>query len=934
MRLAPALVLAALAAGLLAGPARADVAGLLATCKSMQVKDVPSASYRFCDDGVPDAGGTTPNVGAQKAIAVPAAYQGIEGLPAKDAAAALGVPGSDPSGDVALDADLTLPTSAPAAGGYPLVVMMHGCCSGSKRSWESGDLATPGAFADPDLAANEKWHYSNVWFAARGYAVLTYTARGFVDGSNHGSTGETQIDSLRYEINDFQQLVAALVDEPSLRIDPARVVPTGGSYGGGFTWLALTDPFWRSPGGRHVKVVAGAAKYGWTDLVYSLIPTGNHFYDAGAPPATDGSDSGYGPNQVAGIPIRSIIAALFISGRTGIPPGSSHATFPQSVSDAFNCTQTFWPPERSPACQPLLGTVVPDFLATRSAYYRNDFFARVAADPAYRIPIFSAGTHTDPLFPPIEHHRMAARLKAAAADYPIQEHYGDYQHFTQNKAKEWGDLCGADRHVCVTGDYPGGDVDADPGNRVRTGVTTRLNRFLDHYARPVADPSAPTPAFDVTASLQVCSNAPAAGEAPDEPGPAFTAPTYDALTPGVLPLSFTGDQGTTSRVAGNAHALHADPVGNTAANGSECALETQPAGPGVASYESDALPSPATMLGGGIVSARYQASSGSGLQLDARLYDVGPDGRAILVDRGPKRLPEGPVSGTARFQLHGNGWAFAKGHRVRLELAQDDDPYLKASDLPSSMTLSAVQLTLPVRETTYGVAGPNGEAAAGANDRVAPTARIRVPRFASSASRSARFPVRWSGADVGSGVARFRVQVRRVGGRRAGRWRTLAGTAATARTSARFRGAYGRTYAFRVRAVDRAGNAGRWRAASTVVPGSERLRGARYRGPWRRVRARGAFGGRLLTCASRSCALRLTWRGRDLAIIGPRSRGGGRPLVTVDGHARRVSFRARRAAQRRVIFSRRLANRRHELRLRVLGGGRVWIDALAIRARR
>ena len=53
-------------------------------------------------------------------------------------------------------------------------------------------------------------------------------------------------------------------------------MPTGGSYGGGFAWLALTDPMWSSPGGKEMKLAATAPRYGWTDLVYSLVPNGHH----------------------------------------------------------------------------------------------------------------------------------------------------------------------------------------------------------------------------------------------------------------------------------------------------------------------------------------------------------------------------------------------------------------------------------------------------------------------------------------------------------------------------------------------------------------------------------------------------------------------------------------------------------------------------------
>ncbi|MDX6642594.1 MAG: type transport system ATP-binding protein, partial [Solirubrobacteraceae bacterium] len=471
-----------------AAPARADVGStdltaLLAQCSGAMNPNgangqpVSSLSYRFCDDGTPSVGGTTPNTTGANAIRVPAAYRypdpvpagvadrTVDGLPPKDPNGAARVQGTDPvTQTIALDVDITLPTLPAPPGGYPLVVLMHGCCSGSRTSWESGTKSTPGSID----AGGERWHYNNVWFASRGYVVLNYTSRGFVDGNNHGSTGESQLDSLQYEINDYQYLVGLMVDNPALNINPQKVVPTGGSYGAGFTWLAFTDPIWQSPGGKSAKLAAAAPTYGWTDLVYSLIPTGRHFFDFGSPPSLDGSDSGFGPGAVVGIPIRSIIAALFLSGQTGVPSTSTplppHATFPSSVQQAFNCTQTIYPPEQNPLCGALLGTVMPDFFKYRSAYYRNDFFARLAADPAYRTPVYSAGTHTDPLFPPIEHHRMAQRLRAAVPGYPIEEYFGDYNHFVQNKAKEWGDICtgGGSRHVCSATDYPGGDFNAHP----------------------------------------------------------------------------------------------------------------------------------------------------------------------------------------------------------------------------------------------------------------------------------------------------------------------------------------------------------------------------------------------------------------------------------------------------------------------------------------
>ena len=123
------------------------------------------------------------------------------------------------------------------------------------------------------------------------------------------------------------------------------------------------------------------------------------------------------------------------------------------------------------------------------------------------MPVFSAGTFTDKLFPAAEHRRMVERLKASRPGYPVQEYYGDYNHFVQNKRKECADVCGADHHVCAYGDYPGGDLNADPPLRVpcAPGVTSRLNRFIDHYAQPAGQRrSEAQPAFDVTGALQVC----------------------------------------------------------------------------------------------------------------------------------------------------------------------------------------------------------------------------------------------------------------------------------------------------------------------------------------------------------------------------------------------------------------------------------------------
>ena len=239
---------------------------------------------------------------------------------------------------------------------------------------------------------------------------------------------------------------------------------TGGSYGGGFAWLALTDPFWTSPGGKPMRLAAVAPKYGWTDLAYSLVPTGDHLQEPGRLPAFDGSATGVGAAP-AGIPKQSILTALYGS---GMAAATDHATFPSAITQIFGCLQAGWPPESNPLCAGPSESVLADFVKNRSAYYQDgthgavDFFGRLARNPGYRIPVFDAATFTDPLFTDVENRRMVNRLEAASPDYPIQQYYGDYQHFVQNKDRTWGDECGADHHVCRQADYAGGHLDATP----------------------------------------------------------------------------------------------------------------------------------------------------------------------------------------------------------------------------------------------------------------------------------------------------------------------------------------------------------------------------------------------------------------------------------------------------------------------------------------
>lgn len=874
--LAVAASLALLAA---AATAHADMASLKAACSLRDAADGdpadgPSAPFTFCDDGIPEAGGTTANPGAERALPVPQRYEGFAGLPPK--APAEPSSGADGSGDVALDADLSIPHGA-GAGGLPLMILMHTCCSADKRNFEAATVDDPG----------ELWHYSNAWFASRGYAVLNYTSRGFVDGGGRGSTGHTQVDSRRYEVNDLQQLACLLAAEGDLdplqpgdqRIDPRRVVVSGGSYGGGLAWLAVTDPDWTCAAAGHAEIrmrmAAAAPRYGWSDLLYALVPNGSHARDS--LPASDVASAT--TTKPFGMPRSSIVAALFATGRVGDPRTGGRATFPPELDRAIACLSSATPLEENPLCTAtgVIPGLTDEFLADRSPYYQDHFVERLRRGGVEPVPVFSAGSMSSPLFGQVEHRRMVELLRAAQPDYPVQEYYGDVGDFTQNKAKEW----------------------ADAGARV--GVTSRLNAFVDHYAKPAAAPAAPMPPFDVTVALQVC---PANASEPfpaDEPGERVTESSFDALAAERLVLRAEGARTTTNDATPNPHAANADPIANFINNAGRCPVDTGDAGPGVAVYDFEPLAREVVMIGRGRLTVPH-TGSGTDLQLDARLYELMPDGSQVLVDRGVTRVA-GP-NGTTTFDLQGNGWRFTKGNRLRLELAQDDDPYVKSSARPSSLTLTGATLELPVRE-------------------VGPDAAVHAPELASDVSTGGRFPVRVgarSGELTGLSV---RANVRD----------TLSRAARPLRGSS-FRGRGGRTYRVDAQLVDRSGATGEAASALTVVPVDDRPgHQVRYRGRWRRLGHPRAWRAGFSRASRRGAGLSFRFRGDRVYLVGRTTRRGGTALVTVGGRREVVSFRSRGTANRRVLLTVPVsAKATSELRLTVLRGA-VEVDAIGVRRR-
>lgn len=741
---------------------------LKASCKTADALDGRRSNavqipYRLCDDGTPPVGGRTPNEGARRAVPVPERYDGYAGLPRRitpdpDS-------GADSKGFVALDVNVALPDRRRhprPPGGYPLVILLHGCCPGSKDDW-SGTIDARG----------ERWHYNDAWFAARGYVALNYTSRGFVNARGRGSTGESQLGHRAYEVNDLQYLAGLLAEDPFFGVNPQRVVVTGKSLGAGVAWLALTDPSWRSPRKRiDMHLAAVAPKYGWTDLAHSLMPNGRYRQDQIAPADPELALS----RSPIGAPKRSLLQAL-----------STAATFPPAIDASLDCMTSSTPFAANPACGELPG-VFDSFIRERSAYFQLRFLGRIAVNEAERVPVFSVGSFSDQLFPLEEHRRMADTLRSIVPTYPVKEYYGDFGDLTQNKGKEWADLCDRDNHACTVSDYKRG-FNNSPKRFKRFGVAARLNRFLDHYARPPGNTRQPRPASDVTVSLQTCPQNASSTWPLDEPGERFNATAFGELAPHRWMLELDGEQATTSDAEPNPHAVESDPI----VNPDGCAFQTGPAGAGIATYDSEPLAGDATMIGQTRVTATVGGAA-AGMQLNVRLYDLYPDGTQVLVDRGVHTLADD--SGTVELDLHGNAWRFLEGHRVRVEVAQDDDPYVRRADQTTAVAVTGVALAVPIREIAPGDPGDAG-----------PDVTLRVvARSGGQINLTARSPT-----GERTAFAEYEFAVDDGSGSQ-----PLEGPEDSFRRS--FIGTPGATYTFTAQAVDPRGVKGRVAAESALAP--------------------------------------------------------------------------------------------------------------------
>lgn len=552
---------------------------------------------------------------------------------------------------VPLDVDVTLPETG--KGPFPTIVMLHGF-GGNKTNFETTSPAGPA----PEEAGNGStiYRYNNVFYARRGYAVVNYTARGFGNSCGGGTGGDhsgpcgagyIRLADSRYEARDTQYLLGLLADEGVVK--PRDIGVTGISYGGGQSMeLAfLADKRrqpngklvpWRSPDGKKMAVAAAYPRWPWSDLVSALVPNGR-FLDTEVAPVDQ-------PLKPFGVPIASFLNGLYLTGViNGYYCGTAPASSPCTESEANVTQDKAWidagQPLSAEANQALKGISL-----NHGGYAIASM--KGASTPA---PLLIQSGWTDELFPPEQALKVYGYLRSKNKQAPVSLQLGDLGHARGSNKP-------AMNHY----------------------FNDQAAKFFAHNLLG-AKKQGPAPG-SVTAFTQTCPIT-----APD--GGPFKAKRWGELHRGAFKLGSAGPQEFTSAGGDAAVAKAFDPVFGTTE-----ACKTIP----FTGEQNDAVYYRAvnggfTLMGRPTIKARI-SSSGQYGQIDARLWDISPEGTQLLVTRGTYALYNGQT-GEIEFQLHGNGYRFAKGHRVELQLLGRDAPYYQPGNIPFTVRPSHLEVSLP-----------------------------------------------------------------------------------------------------------------------------------------------------------------------------------------------------------------------------------------------
>jgi predicted acyl esterase len=528
--------------------------------------------------------------------------------------------------------DADVTLPASGNGPFPVIVMMHGW-GGNKTAFESSTPAGDG---------NETYDYNNVYFAQHGFAVLNYSARGW--GRSCGTPesrtepgckeGWIKLADQRYEARDTQYLLGLLADEGVVK--PKSIGVTGISYGGGQSIeLAYLRNRVRLPSGEFAPWTSPKGKKMEIKAAFPRWPWSD-LVDALEPNGRflENTIAPFGQSyEPLGVEIQSYVTGLYAEGQAEgyIAPPGQDPE--ADLSKWFPAVNAGEPP-----------TPEDEEIAHKIYDFHDGYSIPLAGKPS---PMLLESGWTDDLFPPEQSLRVYDQARAVHGYAALM--FGDLGHSR-------------------------GDNKQNTDQDFNEKGAAFFAKYLEHTGTAPKNGS-------VTAYTQTCPTAePAEGP--------FTAKTWAKLKKGTVTFGSAAAQTFTS-AGGNATTAAAfDPIAGTS---EACKTVTAEEEPNTANYTTTSAGF--TMLGLPTVKATIVETGVFG-EIAARLWDVLPSGEQRLISRGVYRVAEGQ-SGPVTFQLHGNGYKFAAGDTVKLQLLGRDAPYYRASNGVFSIEASNVTVTLP-----------------------------------------------------------------------------------------------------------------------------------------------------------------------------------------------------------------------------------------------
>jgi hypothetical protein len=313
----------------------------------------------------------------------------------------------------------------------------------------------------------------------------------------------------------------------------------------------------------------------------------------------------------------------------------------------------------------------------RSSYYQDDdgWTQQVTNR---EVAIFSISGWSDFLFPAVESFRQFKYLKSLDPMWPVEIALADVGHPpAQNKASQWQHLNDQAWQFL--------ESQINGSHRQQTTVSSM----------PTICPQGGATNLDAAQRLT--------GRTPEDLSKGTLTVNYAAgglidnwHTPGDSPFADLVDPDN----------LIVDPVvGTPPAQRNSCRVSTNAPVHQPIRYTavSQSLPTPKIYIGLGHVDIDQYQLVGKTATLEARVWDVSPNGTQVLMTRGTYRIdPSGydVPGGSLELPLFGNQWTLEAEHKIRLDLTLVDAPSFMPSNQPGTFSFGSPHLVLPTRQAT------------------------------------------------------------------------------------------------------------------------------------------------------------------------------------------------------------------------------------------